>query len=45
MIIQICVDYAGLPDVKTMEIEEIRFFYNACIPGIIKDFKDAQKKP
>lgn len=28
MLLQICMDYPGLPDVRTMRLSEIRFFYN-----------------
>ena len=28
MLLQICRDYATLPDIRTLELSEIRFFYN-----------------
>ena len=28
MLRQICADYAGLPDVRTLTLGEIRFFYD-----------------
>lgn len=27
MLLQICSDYPGLPDVRTLSMSEIRFFY------------------
>jgi hypothetical protein len=40
MILQICTDYAGIPDFRTMSIDEIIYFYKPLIPGLI----EAQKK-
>ena len=37
--LQICSDYNGLPDIRTMELFEIRFFYNPLIPGLIETQK------
>jgi len=28
MLFQICQDYASLPDIRTMTLSEIRFFYD-----------------
>jgi len=28
MILQVCRDYAGLPDIRTLKASEIRFFYD-----------------
>ncbi len=28
MILQVCRDYPGLPDIRGLKISEIRFFYN-----------------
>lgn len=28
MMIQVCMDYPGLPDVRTLTLGEIRFFYD-----------------
>lgn len=43
-ILQICSDYNGLPDVRTMELYEIRFFYEPSISGLIKIQKEMKKK-
>lgn len=40
MVLQICRDYPGLPDVRTLTDTEIRFFYD----GIRKDLQRATKK-
>ena len=29
MLVQICADFPGLPDVRTLTLAEIRFFYDA----------------
>ena len=34
--LQISMDYQGLPDIRSMEIYEIRFFYKPLIPGLIE---------
>jgi hypothetical protein len=34
--LQIAVDYPGLPDLKQMTIDEIRFFYKPLIKGLIE---------
>jgi len=39
--IQIATDFNGLPDVRTMSIEDIWFFYEPLIPGLIKVQKPA----
>lgn len=36
MLLQICADYPGLPDVRTMTLGEIRFFYNPLRPILRK---------
>ena len=39
MLLQICRDYPGLPDPRTLELHEIRFFYD----GLRADLKAATK--
>jgi len=34
MIRQICRDYAGLPDFRTLSLSEIRFFYEGLRPEL-----------
>ena len=34
MILQICRDYPGLPDVRSLTINEIRFFYDGLRPEL-----------
>ena len=36
MILQICRDYSGLPDVRSLTIHEIVFFYN----GLRRELKE-----
>lgn len=36
MLLQICSDYPGLPDARTLTSAEIRFFYEGLRPGLIK---------
>ena len=36
MIRQIVSDYPGLPDFRTLSIDDIKFFYKALIPGLIE---------
>lgn len=36
MILQICKDYSGLPDYRTMELSEIEFFYYGLQDSLIK---------
>jgi hypothetical protein len=38
MILQICRDYNGLPDVRTMDEDEIMFFYD----GLRAELKEAK---
>ncbi|AAQ96482.1 hypothetical protein [Vibrio phage VP16T] len=33
------MDYAGLPDVRTLDMSQIRFFYEGLAPSIIKAMK------
>lgn len=34
MMLQICRDYAGLPDVRTLKASQIRLFYEALRPEL-----------
>jgi len=43
-ILQICTEYPGLPDIKEMTLDEIRFFYNPLIDGLIKAQLESMKK-
>ena len=40
MLLQIAREYPGLPDPRTMELEEIRFFYN----GLRGDLRRASQR-
>ena len=37
MLLQICADYSGLPDPRTLELEEIEFFYDGLRARLIED--------
>lgn len=37
MLYQIALDYNGLPDVRTLKVSEIIFFYEGLRPSLIKD--------
>lgn len=39
MLLQICADYSGLPDPRTLELEEIEFFYDGLRARLIEDTK------
>lgn len=39
MMLQICTDYPGLPDVRTLTLREIRFFYNGLRDGLYERTK------
>ena len=39
MLWQICRDYSGLPDVRTLKLSEIRFFYE----GLRAELKEVTK--
>lgn len=39
MLLQICRDYPGLPDPRTLSMSEIRFFYD----GLRKELREATK--
>lgn len=42
-LLQIAADYSSLPDLRKITVDEIRFFYEPLIPGLIKMQKDAMK--
>ena len=35
-ILQVASDYPGVPDVRTLKLHEITFFYEPLIPGLLK---------
>jgi len=39
MLLQICSDYPGLPDPRTLSMQEIRFFYNGIREALKKHTK------
>lgn len=39
MLLQVCRDYAGLPDPRTLSIDDILFFYNGLRPELRKHTK------
>lgn len=39
MLLQVCFGYPGLPDVRTLTIQEIRFFYDGLRSTLKKDTK------
>jgi hypothetical protein len=41
MLLQVCRDYAGIPDPRTLTLEEIRFFYNG-LRGELKKYSKAK---
>jgi hypothetical protein len=47
MLLQICRDYAGLPDYRTLSASEVRFFYNGLRHDLYLRTKPAPppKKP
>lgn len=44
MILQICAAYPGLPDVRTMTLSEIRWFYEGERP-MLREHTKPQPKP
>lgn len=36
MLLQITLDYAGLPDPRTLSLAEIRFFYEGLRAGLMR---------
>lgn len=43
MLLQICCDYPGLPDPRTLTMEEIRFFYNGGRAALKQATKPREK--
>lgn len=43
MLLQICSDYSGLPDARTLTIEEIKFFYNPLRASLIESQNEIKK--
>lgn len=39
MLLQICMDYPGLPDPRTLTLKEIRFFYEGLRSQLIEHTK------
>lgn len=39
MILDICATYRSLPDVRTMDLDEIEFFYEGIRPILIQESK------
>ena len=44
MFLQICLDYASLPDPRTLTASEIRFFYDGIRHSLKERTKPAKKK-
>lgn len=42
--LQVAADYAGLPDIRTLTIPEIRFFYEPLIDQLASDQRERMKK-
>ena len=42
MLLQICRDYASLPDLRTLTMEEIRFFYDGVRPSLKRHTKPSE---
>jgi len=42
-LLQIATDYNSLPDLRTLELYEIRFFYEPLIPNLIEYQKKARE--
>jgi hypothetical protein len=42
--LQVCRDYAGLPDVRTLRTDELRFFYNGLRPELERYTKPQPSK-
>jgi hypothetical protein len=43
MIRQICSDYSGLPDIKTMDLSDIFYYYVPLIPSLIEAQKQMKR--
>jgi len=39
MFLQICMRYSGLPDPRTLDLDEIEFFYDGIRAQLIEDTK------
>jgi hypothetical protein len=39
MFLQICMSYPGLPDARTLDLDEIEFFYDGIRGQLIEDTK------
>jgi hypothetical protein len=39
MFLQICMSYPGLPDPRTLDLDEIEFFYDGIRAQLIEDTK------
>jgi hypothetical protein len=37
MILDICMTYSGLPDVRTMDLDDIEFFYEGIRPKLLAE--------
>lgn len=44
MLRQVCRDYSGLPDPRTLTLSEIRFFYEGLRPELRKSTAPKTKK-
>jgi len=44
MLLQICMDYSGIPDPRTLTASEIRFFYNG-LRGDLRKRKESKASP
>jgi len=44
MMLQICLDYSSIPDVRTLSMSEIRFFYNGIRSKLQSETKPRDKK-
>jgi hypothetical protein len=44
MLLQICREYPGLPDPRTLTLDEIRFFYDDLRPELKSRTKTVPKK-
>lgn len=45
MLLQIASDYPGLPDVRTLRLFEIRFFYEGLRPALKKHTRPGGSRP
>ena len=43
-LLQIAADYPGLPDVRTLELYEITFFYEPLIDGLVREQQEEMKR-